>query len=105
MLALRSIVFYDNQEALMYRFIRLAVPLLIITLLGAACGGAVSPTVAPTTIALSGRPRLQVTAPLDGALVGASSSVLVQSTASDSRGIVRIELWVDGVLYRMDVTK
>ena len=54
----------------MHRFIRLAVLLTFITLLGTACGGAVSPTVVPTRVALSGRPTLQVTAPVEGALVG-----------------------------------
>src|SRR5207244_13642302 len=29
----------------------------------------------------------------------------IKSTASDARGVVKIELWVDGVLYRVDVTK
>jgi hypothetical protein len=89
----------------MHRFIHLFVCLTLITLLGTACGGAVSPTVVPTRVALNGRPTLQVSSPVEGALVGVGSNVSVQSTASDARGIVRIELWVDGVLYRMDVTK
>lgn len=70
----------------------------------AACGPA-GPTPAPTTVALGGKPTLAVSTPLEGAQFGAGSIVSIKSTASDTRGVVKIELWVDGVLYRVDVTK
>jgi hypothetical protein len=71
----------------------------------AACGPGGSTTPAPTTVALGGKPTLLVSAPAEGALFGVGSTVSIKSTASDTRGVVKIELWVDGVLYRVDVTK
>ena len=79
---------------------------ICLCVLASACGGSATPTVAPTLIAQTGsRPSLTVSAPIEGALFSQGSIVSVQSTAADARGIVRIELWVDGVLYRVDVTK
>ena len=70
----------------------------------AACGSG-GATPAPTTVALGGKPTLAVSAPVEGAQFGVGSTVSIKSTASDARGVVKIELWVDGVLYRVDVTK
>ena len=71
----------------------------------AACGPGGSATPAPTVVALGGKPTLVVSTPLEGAQFGAGTTVSIRSTASDARGVVKIELWVDGVLYRVDVTK
>jgi hypothetical protein len=70
-----------------------------------ACGPGGSATPVPTTVALGSKPTLVVTAPVEGALFGVGSTVSIKSTATDARGIVKIELWVDGVLYRVDITK
>lgn len=51
------------------------------------------------------KPTLIVSAPKDGAQFAQDSDVLVQSKASDEKGIVRVELWTDGFLYRVDVSK
>lgn len=42
-------------------------------------------------------PTVIITAPVAGSEVTANESVTVQATASDPTGVVRLELWVDGV--------
>ena len=73
----------------------------------AACGAnAPSPTAAPTLGTLqASRPTLLVSAPADGAQIAVGTTVQVQSTSHDARGVLRVELWVDGALYRADVAK
>jgi hypothetical protein len=62
-------------------------------------------TPAPASAAPLSRPTLLVSAPADGAQFTAGATVQVQSTSHDARGVLRVELWVDGVLYRADVAK
>ncbi len=72
----------------------------------AACGaGAPAPGTAPASAAQVSRPTLLVSAPADGAQVTAGATVQVQSTSHDARGVLRVELWVDGALYRADVAQ
>ena len=47
-------------------------------------------------------PTITITAPTNGAEFQVGQQVNVLSSASDSRGITRVELSVDGVLYRTD---
>ncbi len=80
--------------------------LLMLALWVLACGATTPPpTGAPTTTAQVSRPTLLVSAPADGAQVIAGATVQVQSTSHDARGVLRVELWVDGALYRADVAK
>jgi hypothetical protein len=44
-------------------------------------------------------PTIRLESPQDGVEVSPGARVLVQSSAQDERGVVRIELWVDGRLY------
>ncbi|MBI5879056.1 MAG: hypothetical protein HZB53_15520 [Chloroflexi bacterium] len=86
--------------------ILLLVPFILA--LSTACdSGAPSPTAAaPTTVAQAGsKPTFTVISPSDGALVAQGSTLSVRSSAADPRGITKVELWVDGVLYRMDITR
>ena len=47
-------------------------------------------------------PTISITAPTSGAEFQVGQQVNVLSSASDARGITRVELYVDGVLYRTD---
>jgi hypothetical protein len=47
-------------------------------------------------------PTITITAPTSGAEFQVGQQVNVLSSASDARGINRVELYVDGVLYRTD---
>jgi len=44
-------------------------------------------------------PTISLESPQDGVEVSLGARVLVQSSAQDELGVVRIELWVDGRLY------
>ena len=48
------------------------------------------------------KPQVIVTAPVSGASFTAGAEVVVQSTSSDTSGIVRVELLVDGQVVRSD---
>ena len=88
----------------MSRINRIWILVLGLSLWLTACGsGGATPV--PTTVALGGKPTLTVSTPAEGAQFGVGSTVSIKSSASDTRGVVKIELWVDGVLYRVDVTK
>jgi hypothetical protein len=50
----------------------------------------------------TGGPAVTIVAPLDGSTVVVGQQVLIQSTASDSRGISRVELIVNAVPVRAD---
>ncbi len=69
----------------------------------AACAATSTPS-ASTPSAAANKPSLVVSAPTNGAQFALGSEVAIQSTATDAKGVVRIELWVDGILYRVDVT-
>jgi hypothetical protein len=43
-----------------------------------------------------GRPSVTITSPADGSRVMVGQDVAVQATAVDEKGVVRVELWVDG---------
>jgi len=82
----------------------LALLMLALWLMG--CGASTPlPTSASTAAAQISRPTVLVSAPADGAQVVAGTTVQVQSTSHDARGVQRVELWVDGILYRADVAK
>ncbi|MCA1554193.1 MAG: hypothetical protein LC737_07430 [Chloroflexi bacterium] len=71
-----------------------------------ACGAAPSATPAQTVAAAQvNKPTVALLAPSDGAQVNVGSELSVESSARDARGVVRVELWVDGILYRVDVTR
>ncbi len=64
---------------------------LAIALLACDLGSVLSP--APT------KPIVSISTPAHGAQVNMGQEVLVQASATDARGIVRIELWVNGQLH------
>src|SRR5574341_1170506 len=51
-------------------------------------------TIAP----VSSKPVVSIGSPAHGAQVSVGQEVLVQATAADVNGVLRIELWVDGQL-------
>ena len=48
------------------------------------------------------KPTIIISAPLTGTRVEVGQAVNVESTATDATGVAKIELWVDGQLYRED---
>jgi subtilisin family serine protease len=56
---------------------------------------------AAVPVTVSHAPAVWITSPAPGAVVGAP--IVISATASDGGGIVRVELWVDGVLKAADV--
>ena len=50
----------------------------------------------------SGGPTVNIVSPIDGATVTVGQQVLVQSSASDEQGIVRVDLVVNAVVVRSD---
>lgn len=79
-----------------YRF-ALAFALMLSTMLLAACGiGKPTPIVAP--------PAVSITSPADGHTVQEGVDVPIDSTANDTQGVLKVELWVDDSLYRVDVS-
>lgn len=63
----------------------------------------------PVPTALSGGAGLQppavaIVAPLGGTSWELGQDVIVQSQATDDQGVMRVELWVDGVLVRSDAS-
>jgi hypothetical protein len=51
-----------------------------------------------------GVPTVVINSPASGSQVPVGQEVIVQTTATDSRGVTRIELLVNGVLYHSDVS-
>jgi hypothetical protein len=49
-------------------------------------------------------PAVVITSPASGHSVTAGVDVPINSTANDAQGVVRVELWVDGSLYRVDTS-
>jgi len=47
-------------------------------------------------------PSVAITSPANGYTVQAGVDVPVNSTANDAQGVLKVELWVDGSLYRVD---
>jgi hypothetical protein len=47
-------------------------------------------------------PSVAITSPTSGQTVQADEDVPINSTANDTQGILKVELWVDGQLYRVD---
>lgn len=70
--------------------------LLVVLALG-GCGTARPTPVIPP-------PAVVITSPVSGHSVMSGVDVPINSTANDAQGIVRVELWVDGSLYRVDTS-
>jgi hypothetical protein len=68
--------------------------LLVGPLLGCSLG--------PPATTTAGKPVVSISSPPSGAQVTLGQEVLVQATAVDQSGVVRIELWVDGALSGVD---
>ncbi len=66
---------------------------LVASVLACDLGGAATPA--------TGKPLVSIASPPNGAKVIVGQEVLVQANANDPSGIVRVELWVDGVLNTM----
>ena len=82
------------------RYSRCCVTLTVVLALAiplAACarlGGKPTPVIPPPSVA--------ITSPTSGQTVQVDEDVPVNSTANDTQGILRMELWVDGQLYRVN---
>ena len=74
----------------------LALILCLAALLAACSTGKPTPVIPPPSVA--------ITSPVSGSSVQAGVDVSINSTANDAQGILRTELWVDGSLYRVDVS-
>jgi hypothetical protein len=69
-------------------------------------------TVGTTACTLLGRrstpviapPTVSITSPIEGYTVREGEDLPINSTANDSQGILKAELWVDGSLYRVDAS-
>ena len=70
--------------------------LLVLMTLLTACLSKETPTIAP--------PVVVITSPANGQTIKQGVDVSINSTANDTQGIVRVELWVDGSLYRVDTS-
>ena len=49
------------------------------------------------------KPTVVILSPASGTQVKAGGIVVIQSSATDVKGVTRVELWVDGLLVRSDV--
>jgi len=49
------------------------------------------------------KPTVVILSPSSGTQVKAGETVAIQSSATDAKGVTRVELWVDGLLLRSDV--
>lgn len=85
-----------GEQCLLFVFL---IVLLILATLLAACNGAQEKS--PTVVSA---PTVAIASPADGHTVQAGVDVAINSTASDAQGIVKVELWVDGSLYRVDTS-
>jgi len=69
----------------------------VLLMLSTACStGKSTPVVSPPVVA--------ITSPAGGLTVQAGVDVPIDSTANDTQGILKVELWVDGSLYRVDAS-
>ena len=59
-------------------------------------------TVKPTPVIPP--PSAAITSPASGLSVEEGVDVPINSTANDTQGVLQVELWVDGSLYRVDVS-
>ena len=50
------------------------------------------------------KPTVAILSPASGSQVKVGETVAVQSSATDAKGVARVELWVDGLLVRSDVS-
>ncbi len=75
---------------------------LIMALTACGIGDAANGT--PTPSVNVNKPNLFLITPKDGDEVAINSVVEIQTLSTDARGVVRVELWTDGFLYRADIT-
>ena len=71
---------------------------LALTVLLTACNTRSKPATAVTP------PTVTITSPASGHAVQSGLDVPINSTANDGLGILKVELWVDGSLYRLDAS-
>ncbi|MFQ6014408.1 MAG: Ig-like domain-containing protein, partial [Anaerolineae bacterium] len=83
-------------SSLPQRKVWLIVPLLLLLALLACDLFGAGPT--------EGKPTIAIVSPPSGTQVEVGQQLNVQSAATDSQGVVRVELWVDGALYRSDAS-
>lgn len=80
------------------RFFRAILPLMAVAMLGVlACD------LSTLSIAQSNKPKVTIQSPATGAQFREGDDVTVQSISTDSAGVVRVELLVDGAVVRADV--
>ena len=73
------------------------IPLLLAMLFVSAC---MPPSLTP--VARSDLPQIEIISPPSGTRVLLHQEVEIESRSTDARGLNRIELWVDGSIYRVD---
>jgi formylglycine-generating enzyme required for sulfatase activity len=71
--------------------------LLVVLVLASGCISGRS-----TQVAEADLPTIEILSPASGARVAVGEELEIESRASDARGIDRVELWVDGGIYRVD---
>lgn len=83
---------------------RRGVLIALLALLVCAIGSLVVYLLLPRgpTVATGGKPSVAITAPASGSQFREGEDVTVQSIATDSTGVVRVELLADGVTVRID---
>jgi hypothetical protein len=55
-----------------------------------------TPVIAPPTVS--------ITSPIEGYTVREGEDLSIDSTSNDTQGVLKVELWVDGSLYRVDAS-
>jgi sulfatase modifying factor 1 len=74
-----------------------AVLLILFLALAVACNRPL-----PTPVAENPLPSIELISPPSGARVSLHDEIEIMTRSSDERGIDRVELWVDGEIYRVD---
>jgi serine/threonine-protein kinase len=77
--------------------------LVVVILLVAAAVGAYIYTQQGEGEIAGGAPTLVINSPPNGSQVQVGQEVIVQATATDSKGVTQVELWINGVLHHSDV--
>ncbi len=82
------------------RFVQRVLPVFLFVLLVVVATGC---TVGPKATEVASAPTVSLMSPAAGETFDANAAISISSTSISPTGIQRVELWVDGVLTRVDV--